>query len=133
MKFEAEISQLREVLTYVRSCAQKSGFSEAEGAKIELACEEALVNIIEHAYEGVEKGIVELSCYSSAEGTLDITIRDWGKPFNPLGEEINIDREAPLHHREPGGLGLYMIHCLATQMRYFRDKGANCLTLVMRK
>ena len=114
--------------------------------KVDLALEEAVVNIARHAYhpppsEG-GRGDVELSC-EEHEGGLRLTLRDWGVAFNPvvagplatpdpdLEADLVANLEADLEHRAPGGMGLFLIRSLA-KAGYSRQDEANVLTLDFR-
>ena len=48
--FSASLEQLHEMLYWIRDAAEKMGFGSSDLYKIELAAEEALVNVIHHSY-----------------------------------------------------------------------------------
>src|ERR1700726_1811358 len=53
------------------------GWDETECGAIALAVDEALANIIRHAYHSRADGLIELECRESADG-LEITLLDRG-------------------------------------------------------
>src|SRR5499433_3063251 len=54
------------------------GWDESECRAITLAVDEALANVIRHAYHDRADGVIELECRESAEG-LEITLLDNGE------------------------------------------------------
>jgi len=73
-----EIAQL-----CVRETARKYGFTErSDLTKIELALEEAISNVIKHAYAGEEDRTFEIICERIPLG-IQITLREKGIPFDP--------------------------------------------------
>src|SRR5437868_13605422 len=103
--FIARFESLDAIREFVVDAAHEAGLDEKEVYKVQLAADEAASNIIEHAYEGVTDGQIEISTEVAGD-SLQITMRDRGKPFNP--EEIaEPDLNAGLEERAVGGLGLF--------------------------
>lgn len=92
--------------------------------KIELASEEAIVNIIHHAYqERPEKIEIEIQC---TRDSAHILFKDQGPPFNPL-QQFAVDCESSLEQRKEGGLGIYLMRKYIPEMHYERRKSQNVL------
>jgi anti-sigma regulatory factor (Ser/Thr protein kinase) len=127
--------------------AARAGLDPAAQARVELVLEEALVNVVRHAYAGAlpdAERPVEFSCGPGADGVFGLTLTDWGPPFDPVGGaaarpddgspeaelevELEANLEADLEHRELGGMGLFLIRTMS-QPAYERRGGANVLTL----
>ena len=90
---------------------RRAGFEPACCDQGGLCVNEALANVMRHAYHGRTDGLIELECRLEA-GDAVIRIRDWGDgrlPPDPAGREPD-----PL---KPGGLGLV---CLARMMDSIR-------------
>lgn len=130
--FSADMQNLYEMLAFVRQEAEHAGFDPPYISKIELAIEEALVNIICHGYPESfgEPGFIDIECTMPIEGGIKITIRDQGIPYNPLEHKSSIAPHAPLDQRELGGYGIYFIMHLMDDINYQREEGANILTLI---
>jgi anti-sigma regulatory factor (Ser/Thr protein kinase) len=79
------------------------GWDETECRAIALALDEALANVIRHAYRSRADGVIELECRESADG-LEITLLDHGDA--PDRSKI-CARE--LGCEQPGGLGTHII------------------------
>jgi anti-sigma regulatory factor (Ser/Thr protein kinase) len=79
------------------------GWDESECRAITLALDEALANVIRHAYHNCADGMIELECRESAGG-LEITLLDKGDAPDKAkicAREIGCD--------QPGGLGTHII------------------------
>jgi serine/threonine-protein kinase RsbW len=96
---------------------------------VQLACDEACSNVMEHAYNGGD-GLVRISCTLHLD-SLEIQIHDTGKPFDPaVVQEPDLD--APLEEREAGGLGLFFMRSVMDEVRFEFDESGNRLTMVKR-
>ena len=126
--FLATLGHLHEMLHWIRGQAEKTGFGPSDLYKIELAAEEALVNVIHHSYEG-RSGEVFISVSASA-GSIKVTISDSGIPFNPLAQKPRVDHDASLEERQMGGLGLLFIRKCLDEVSYQRKNDQNILTLI---
>jgi anti-sigma regulatory factor (Ser/Thr protein kinase) len=111
---------------------ERMGFSEPECRSVTRAVDEALANVIRHAYEGKPDQPIELTCYrtqGAVDGEprdgLEIVLEDYGAPVDP--EKL---RGRPLDEIRPGGLGLHYIRESMDGMEFSRSGGANRLRLV---
>lgn len=111
------------MLVWIRG--QLFGFSDQTLAKIELACEEAIVNVISHAK--IKSLEIEVQVVPKSHAA--ITFADGGPPFNPL-EQANPDLSLGLEEREPGGLGLFFIRQTMDELAYERKEGRNLFTMI---
>lgn len=128
LTFSARLENLELMLRFIKGGAEKLDFSSKKLNQIQIASEEALVNIINYAYPD-EDGSVEI-VYNIEDGeSLVIQITDWGIPFDPLSLP-DPDTEAPLEERAVGGLGVYMMRSVMDEVRYKREGERNILTLV---
>jgi serine/threonine-protein kinase RsbW len=99
---------------------------------VQLAVDEACSNIIEHAYGGEDRGVIECS-HRIRDGDLTIVLRDYGQPFDPAAVP-EPDVEAGLEERPEGGLGLFFIRKIMDEVIFeFDSVTGNVLTLVKRK
>ena len=96
--------------------------------EVELATEEALINIIHYAYPE-RAGEVEIRYRKDGDTVLKLEIMDNGIPFDPLSLS-EPDLAANLSDRKVGGLGVMLIREMAAEVRYRRDGDANVLTLI---
>ncbi|MCI5052476.1 MAG: ATP-binding protein [Simkaniaceae bacterium] len=129
-RFNAELKRLPKMMKWIQTRLARCGFESAETKKIELAVEEALVNIVHYAY-GDARGEIEID-FEGDQGNLTLVIRDWGIPFNPLEHKSEIHSSASLEERKIGGLGIGLIFNLMDDVHYQRKGSCNYLTLVRR-
>jgi anti-sigma regulatory factor (Ser/Thr protein kinase) len=93
---------------------------------MEIAMEEAVVNVINHAKSSA------MSIYFKHEPnqTIEFRVKDNGPPFNPLDVIQTIQTEWELEEREPGGLGLTIIRNYMDVLLYRREGEQNILILI---
>lgn len=77
-----DLSYLPVVRLCVLETAKMFGFTDEELFKIELALEEAVVNVIEHGFEDDEGGTFDIICERIPRG-MEIVIKEMGIPFDP--------------------------------------------------
>jgi anti-sigma regulatory factor (Ser/Thr protein kinase) len=116
------------MLDWIYARIERMEFDAGTLRKVELAAEEALVNIIRHAYQGQPENIeIEIRLFPKSH--VEISIRDNGPPFNPLTIRAP-DLASSLEEREIGGLGIHFIKKNMDEVRYSRLDNANQLILV---
>ncbi len=126
--FIARFESLDAIREFVVDAAHQAGLDEKDVYNVQLAADEAASNIIEHAYEGVPDGQIEISTEIS-DDTLQIIMRDRGKRFDP-GTIAEPDVHAALEERAVGGLGLFFMHKLMDDVRFeYSSEGGNVLRM----
>jgi len=129
--FPAQIENLEGMIAWVREQIQNSLFKEADQRKIELAMEEALVNIIVHGYpQHSRKAMLEIIIQWRHDQKIEFKIIDKGLPFNPLLQLVKFNVYANIEEREEGGLGIYFMRLCMDEVHYERQHPFNVLTLV---
>ena len=133
VQFAANFEFLDEIREFVGEIARKNGFTDKEVYNIQLATDEAASNIIEHAYEGVSDGLMEISC-GVQKNAITIILVDHGEPFDPSNVPAP-DLKADLSDRKIGGLGLFLMRKLMDEVHYVvePEKNSNTLTMIKRK
>lgn len=127
MEFLADLSTLDAMMQYLRSEASHYGMDEKTTHKMELACEEAIVNIISYAYPE-QKGPLSIVCCLKGK-RFEITLRDLGIPFNPIDAEVNPQLDKSVLERRVGGLGIFLIRKAIDEAYYQRIDNENVLRL----
>ena len=95
------------------------GWDESECQEIALAVDEALTNVIRHAYHNRTGGLMELECRESAGG-LEITLLDNGDAPDRskiCAREVGGD--------QPGGLGTHIIKKVMDHASYEKSPEGN--------
>ena len=112
--------ELRQILTHAR-------WEKKTTEEILLAVDEALTNIIRHAYQD-GKGKMAVSV-TVADDRIEIVLEDWGKKFDPTQVP-----SPELPRNRPGGLGVHFIRTIMDQMVYEDPgSGGNRLRLIKYK
>jgi serine/threonine-protein kinase RsbW len=130
-QFFAKFDYLDEIREFVGDIARVGGFEDKDIYNIQLAADEAASNIIEHAYEGVSNGILEISC-AMRDGAITIIMVDHGESFDPSAIPLP-DLKSDLSERKIGGLGIFLMRKLMDEVRYESKKTGNVLTMIKRK
>jgi serine/threonine-protein kinase RsbW len=131
-----ELQSNPELLCAVRGAmerlTEKMGFPEKECRSVTRAVDEAITNIIRHAYGNQRDQPIELTCCRAqremngeAKEGLEIVLKDQGAPANPAKM-----RGRPLDEVRPGGLGLHYIRQSMDLIELTRSDGTNQLRLV---
>lgn len=117
---------LGKIWSFVEENALRAGFDQVQVKRIELAVEEATINIIHHAYGG-QGGELELCC-TPVQGGIEIRLSDEGPAFNPL-EIPGADVVTDIASQRIGGQGIKLIRGMSEGLSYYREGGRNVLTL----
>ena len=121
---DEEIPRVSQELEGIMS---RAGFSGKQILDMQLAVEEAFINIIRHGYHGAYGTI--LIAMDFEEGSLKVKIEDDAPLFDPTRFQ-EPDFSAPLEERPVGGLGIHLIRSLSDEMRYEYENGKNRLMLI---
>ena len=95
--------------------------------KVNMAVEEAVVNVMKYAYPIEYRGDVTIEAASNNE-RLKFTIIDSGKPFDPT-VQAEVDTTLSAKERKIGGLGIHIMRQNMDSMNYERIDNLNVLTL----
>ncbi len=113
----------------VAEAAQAAGLPPERVRQLELAVEEAVVNVCRYAYGGGGGNLVVRVTH--AGGALAVEVEDRGAAFDPLAQPLP-DTAVPIERRPIGGLGILLIQRMVDEVRYRRAGDRNVLTLVVR-
>ena len=118
------IPQLNE---FIDTVAEAIGLDMSLTMSLNLAIEEAVVNVMDYAYPPGEKGDVTIDVCASDEW-LQFVISDAGTPFDPTQKE-EADTTLSVDERPIGGLGIFLVRQLMDTIHYRYVDGKNVLTL----
>jgi serine phosphatase RsbU (regulator of sigma subunit)/anti-sigma regulatory factor (Ser/Thr protein kinase) len=128
LRLSARLESLDELFDFVADRAAEGGFSSSRTKEIQLAVEEAVVNIVRHAYPR-GPGEVELRWLKGVDpARVTIEIEDSGVPFD-LRSAPAPNLQAGLEEREVGGLGVFFIGHMADEAASRREGEKNILSL----
>ena len=123
----ATIDAIEQIAIFLEELLEKAEVPMMEAARIQLAAEEAITNVVTHGYDK-EPGDVSVRCTISDEQVM-ITITDTGPAFDPTMIPP-ADVMADLDHRNIGGLGVHLIRSVMDQVTYTRNEDMNQLVLI---
>lgn len=116
-------NRIYEACQFIVAGAEEAGFDSHALFQIELACDEACTNVIEHAYGGEGEGEIRLA-YEVKGRAFQITINDDGSPFDPseVPEPIVPADPSAIEEIKVGGLGIHFMRKLMDEVYFFFDK-----------
>ncbi len=127
--FLANLETLPAIVGFVSEHAAAMGVHPKRVMHLELAVEEAAVNICSYAYE-IPPGEVTVRI-TPEPGVVRIELVDNGVPFDPLSMDAP-DIKSELENREVGGLGIFLIRRMLDEVHYSRRGDQNILSLAVR-
>lgn len=126
----ANINHLSDIIEDLSRWMEQQGVMRDRIVRVQLAVEEALVNVIRYACQGKE-GEVELQGEIADDQRLVIKILDNGTPFD-VCTVPHPDISCGIRDRKIGGLGIYLIHKMVDELCYRREGDRNVLTMFIR-
>ncbi len=137
----ARYDQIQVICEFVSAGARDAGLDADVVFHIELCCDEASTNIIEHAYGAEDVGQISAT-YEVTSQEFRLTLRDDGRPFDPdtvpepkLHHDMSDSKDVALgdimDSLKVGGLGIHFMRQLMDEVHYsFNGKHGNTLVLV---
>lgn len=126
----ARLEYLKGLVQSVSDCALSQGFDGIRIGEINLALEEAFVNICNYSYPA-KTGDATITCQTD-DNRLIIEISDSGIPFD-ITQLADHDITAPAEARKIGGLGIFLIKKMMDAVTYRREQDRNILNLIVTK
>ncbi len=122
-----DVQATTELGIFVDEVCENVGFDMSTTFKLNLAIEEAVVNVMSYAYPAGTKGDVDIDAEADDE-QLKFVISDSGTPFDPT-QKGEVDTTLSAEDRGIGGLGIHLIRQIMDTINYERVDGKNVLTL----
>ena len=122
-----DVQATTELGMFVDEVCENVGFDMSTTFKLNLAIEEAVVNVMSYAYPAGTKGDVDIDAEADDE-QLKFVISDSGTPFDPT-QKGEVDTTLSAEERGIGGLGIHLIRQIMDTINYERVKRKNVLTL----
>ena len=115
-----DLSYLHLALMVIGEAAQKIGFSGDDLYQIDLASEEAISNVMVHAYADQERENIQLICERAPLG-MKITIKEKGLPFDP-GQIPDYCPSDDIDKMSASGMGVFLMKKYMNEV-YYRNLG----------
>jgi anti-sigma regulatory factor (Ser/Thr protein kinase) len=110
------------VRSTIGALTKAAGWDESDSRAITLAIDEAVANVIRHAYGNRRDGPIELECRENADG-LEVTMLDRGDP----PDQSRICAPEPASDC-PGGRGTHIIREVMDSVSYQQTGSGNRFT-----
>ena len=122
-----DVKEVPALAIFVGSICEDMRFNELTTAGVNLAIEEAVVNVMNYAYpEGTRANI--LLEVTADDDVITFELRDDGAPFDPTATE-QVDVNNIVKKRLIGGLGIHLMRHYMDSITYERRDGQNVLTM----
>ena len=124
--FTSCTSELKQIRDFVESTCANSPFSSDKLAATVLAVDEACANVIRHGYDMDKSGCISLVITLNDDHAV-FTVKD---TCSEISDHTIRPKKKSL--KEPGGLGLHLIHTVAESVRLVPHEGCgNWLELIV--
>lgn len=124
----AQKEYLADVLGFINGEVDPFPHEASQLLRLELAVEEAFVNVANYAYPEKSGEVIVGLSISEDPLTATVELTDSGTRFNPLERE-DPDLSIGIEDKKPGGLGIFLIKENSDQVHYQYHEGRNILTI----
>jgi serine/threonine-protein kinase RsbW len=128
LKVEAQVSEIARLIDWVQSCCAEHRLADEAAFKMTLALEEAVMNVISHAFAGQPPPHLITVRLDITPERFAAEVIDNGHPFDPTtapGPNLSL----PVEQRDPGGLGIHLMRRMTDRVEYRRRNGENVLRM----
>ena len=122
-----DVNTIPQLNEFLDTFCEEGGVDMETTMSLNLAMEEAVVNVMDYAYPEGTEGSVSIEARLDDAG-ITFVITDNGIPFDPTAKE-DADTTLPLDERNIGGLGIFLTRQIMDEIEYERDNDRNILTL----
>ena len=127
--YENKRSELEALCQDISAFGSEFLITEEDLFALHLVVEEIFINIVDYGFDDNQPHSIEIDLKFNEGDIVLITIKDKGKPFNPLTDTQAPNLSAPLATRQAGGLGVHFMKQMMDHVDYQRIDTENTLTL----
>ena len=125
-------NEIERASAWLNQIAAEAAVPSGVTGRLLVALDEVLSNIITHALAGVPEGQREIWLRLRLRADrLELDVSDDGPAFDPT-RVVPVPRSTRMSRRQEGGVGLLFVRTLIDDVRFTRQDGRNCLTLLKR-
>ena len=125
-----DIATVPRLADFIDQVCESAGLDMGTTFQMNLALEEAVVNVMSYAYPLGTAGSVEIRAVVDGDALLFV-VKDWGTPFDPT-TKADADTTLSAEDRPIGGLGIHLVRQIMDCIGYERTADG-CNVLTMRK
>ena len=122
-----DIERIPELSEFIETFCDQQMVDFSMAMSLNLALEEAVVNVMSYAYPAGVAGDVTVEAMAE-DGNLTFTLIDSGTPFDPTAQ-AEVDTTLSAEERPIGGLGIHLVRQIMDKVQYQYKDGQNILTL----
>lgn len=119
-EYQRSFDEIQKIVQDTEQFFAANFIDESLRMKVDLSLEELFVNMVSYNTETKQDILVEMR---AIENGIEVSLTDFNvERFDPtLTAEVDVD--APLSERNPGGLGLYLVLKMADSIHYqYQDR-----------
>ena len=121
-----DVKEIPALAIFVGSICEDMRFNQLTTDGVNLAVEEAVVNVMNYAYPEGTRATILLEVFADEE-SVRFELRDDGRPFDPTSEEVDVENN--VKNKIIGGMGIHLIRHYMDHIAYERKDGQNILTM----
>jgi anti-sigma regulatory factor (Ser/Thr protein kinase) len=125
--FDRRISALDDVFEFVDEFVDTSSLATGTSFALRLAIEEIFTNFVK--YNESSPAQIDLELVLRDSDAVAVLVDQESQPYD-IWEHEEVDTEADLRNRDPGGLGIHLVKRMLDEVRYDHAEGTTIITLV---
>ena len=126
-----DVQEVPKLSEFVDGVCEALNIDMSTALKLNLAIEEAVVNVMDYAYPPETVGTVTIDVQADDEW-MKFIISDSGTPFDPT-QKKEVDTTLSAEERGIGGLGIHLVRQIMDSIGYERINNTNVLTLMKKR
>ncbi|MFC1688910.1 ATP-binding protein [Pseudomonadota bacterium] len=128
-RYRRNFDQIQVIVEDTGRFFSEQGITDSLRMKVDLSIEELFVNMVTYNTETESDILIEMN---ALDGGIEVSLTDFDvERFDPtLAGDVDIN--APLSDRTPGGLGLYLVLKMADSIHYEYDERKSKITFTNR-
>ncbi len=130
LDLESKTSEVTRLSEWVEALCEEHGVAMGKTMQINLAIEEAAVNVINYAYPDNEVNNFRIEFEMGPDRISIWRLIDSGKQFDPTAQ-AEVDTSLSVEERPIGGLGIHLVKQIMDEVSYERLDGKNILTMTI--
>jgi serine/threonine-protein kinase RsbW len=120
-----QMGEIRRINTALGEFLSEEGVPDRTIHHVRLVIEELVSNIVRYAYDDQSAHRIDVDVRTEPR-RVAVTIEDNGRPFDPNHAPPPPIHE-PLQERRMGGLGIFLVKKLTSELTYTRVENRNCV------
>ena len=128
IRIDSDPANLAPTRKAVEDYTLRAGLDERAAQDVGLCVNEALANVMRHAYGGRTDRPIVITAERGPDGAVTVAIRDWGNGVDPS----TLPRQ-PYNPLTPGGLGLICLDKLMDRIVYSPQPDGMLATMVKKR